>query len=236
MELNSQGNLNFYSEKNSNKLNTENSNNLNHINLINSKSSYDSLDHDGYDSEIIVDMKEGENMEATESIKFPDKVKMNKINSNKFVSDLPRLDMSRVVFKYKSQNNFQLAKPIKKIENNININKNVENKLLNQKSIKNKINKKEEVIIMNNKIKEMNLELIQTNDMIKDLDENLEKSKKAYKENKTRQTKMRENLKIADSKIENFKIQLKTFLNKEIGIDENLNVIFFSKFLGNFFF
>lgn len=227
MDLNSQGNLNFYSEKNINKLNTETSNNLNQNNLINSKSSYDSVDNDGYDSEIIVDMKEGENVEATESIKFPDKVKMNKINSNKFVSDLPRLDMSRVVFKYKSQNNFQLAKPIKKNEINLNNNKNAENKLLNQKSIKNKINKKEEAIIMNNKIKEMNIELIQTYETIKDLEENLEKSKKAYKENKTRQIKMRENLKIADTKIENFKIQLKSFLNKEIGNDENLNVIFF---------
>ena len=164
-------------------------------------------------------------MEEIQNIKFPDKVIMRPSNTYKRNLDLPRLDMSRVYQKYQSQSNVHIIKPIKKKETIIQSAKKIS--LISKKN--SSFNKVSTDISKNNKINYLKNEVNQTKDIIKDLELSLEKVKKTFKENTNKETKMKENLKIADSKIETLKNQLRQYSKKDIDDDFDVfyNTIFF---------
>lgn len=143
---------------------------------------------------------------------------MKQSTLNKRNSDLPRLDMSRVYQKYQSQSNVHIVKPIKKASHSQSkIGLGHSKKLLKYSTVSMKANQ------VNNVKNEIN----QTRETIKNLENSLEEIKKIFKENKNKHLKIKENLKIADSKIENLKNQIKLYTNKEINHEVILLVFIF---------
>jgi hypothetical protein len=156
--------------------------------------------------------------EEIQNIKFPDKIIMKQFTLNKRNTDLPRLDMSRVYQKYQSQNNVHVVKPVKKAsQSQSKISLGISKKLL-----------KNSVVSQNaqSKINNAKNELIQTKDVIRNLENVVEEAKKAFKDNKTRHVKIKENVKIADAKIEHLKNQIRMCTYKDIS-DDVVNLFFF---------
>lgn len=245
MEYTYTSNLNFTAEINSLKINEDYTDNINNnqnqnnnetLNVNNnSKRSYDSNE-----SGVQINMKDPENIEEIQNITFPDKVIMQNTTYSRRNSELPKLDMSKVYQKYQSHSNVHIIKQNKKkdsILNNTNSNLNIH--LMNNSELNNQLAKhgqmqfnnsnlknKNTIIAknLNNKINTLKNEINQNKGTLKDLESNLEKIKKTYKENKNKYTKIKENLKIADTKIELLKNQIKQYSHK--GISEyNLEVI-----------
>jgi hypothetical protein len=208
------------SRDNNNKQIEESSNLYNNIN--GSKLSNDSVE-DSIDLNFI---NESEKIEEIQNIKFPDKVVMKQSNYNMQNFDLPKLDMSRVYQKYQLQNNLHIVKPIKKASQT----KNKANLSLSKKLLENSTISKFE-----NKFNNVKNELNHSREVVNNFENLLEEIKKIHNENKNKHMKINENLKIADSKIENLNYQIKQFAKKDINYDlVKFMICFFILFLINF--
>jgi len=206
------------SRDNNNKQIEEESLNL-YNNMNGSKFSNDSVE-DSIDFNFI---NESEKIEEIQNIKFPDKVVMKQSNYNKQNFDLPKLDMSRVYQKYELQNNLHIVKPIKKASlTQSKANLGLSKKLLEISTISKFENK------FNNLKTELNL----SREAVNNFENLLKEIKKIYNENKNKHMKINENLKIADSKIENLNYQIRQFVNKDINYDlVKFMIVFYSFFI-----
>lgn len=142
---------------------------------------------------------------------------MKQQTHNKRNSDLPRLDMSRVYQRYQPQNNLHIIKPVKKASLSSS-----------KKSLghSRKLFKNSTISHFTSKLNNIKSEVNQTNQTIKNLENEIGQFKKIYKDNKNKHVKIKENLKIADSKIEILKNQIKQISNKEIK-DDVIFLIFY---------
>jgi len=180
------------------------------------------------ESEIKFDLNEQENLEEIQNIIFPDKIIMKHSSTLNHVDSLvPRLDMKQVYQKYQTQSNMHIVKPsVKKKENSIINSQN--NSILNKQSFH---VKKNTGITLRNKIVSLKNEVNHTKEIIQDLESDLAKFQKVNKENKIKLSKTKDNIKIADSKIENLKNQIKAFLDKEFDEEMLENVWIISLFI-----
>jgi len=179
-------------------------------NLNGSKISNDSVEAE--DSEINIDFDEPEKLEEIQNIKFPDKVIMKQSTLCKQqTSELPRLDMSRVYEKYQSQSNTHLIKPNKKTSQSqtkisLGHTKKVllKNSIISQKSIK---------------LDNLKNELVKTREQIIKLENSVAEAQKTFKANNVKHSNIKENLRIADEKIEYLRKQLRNYTKKDINYD-----------------
>lgn len=149
--------------------------------------------------------------EEIQNLKFPDKVIMKQLTLNDRNYDLPRLDMSRVHQKYQSQNNLNVAKPLKKTSHS-------QSKISlgnSKKLLKNFVVSQNAQSKINNARNELN----QTKEVIRDLENVIEEAKKAFKDNNSKHVKIKENVIIADAKIEHLKSQIRMLTNKDVNDD-----------------
>jgi len=186
---------------------------LNNLNINNTQQIQNESKSSSYsekESDLNLNLDQPEKQEEIQNIKFPDKIITKQSTLNKRNSDLPRLDMSRIYQKYQSQSKVQVMKPIKKASHSLSkISLSQSKKLLKYSTGS----------IRANQVNNMKIEINQTRETIKNLENSLEEIKKVLKENKNKHSKMKENLKIADLKIENLKNQIKLNTDKEINYE-----------------